>query len=279
MTHPVDQFLSDLENGEEGFAPADSSDQQSSETGGLPEKYQGKSAEEVYRLLTQEQQFNQQRQQEQREQVEIPPFDRDKSVADYGEDLTSQFEAAGINPYEVDARVRAGEEISADVIEKIAAAAKVPPPMAERYIKSFAPNSPAAAATGVDNGLQQRMVEALGGAENAQAISAWADRNAPQDVNAFNDAMRRGEEAKALQILLRLQRGASASSTAGPRSPGPLIRGTGGGSGSQFLDQSEVEESLYRRNPVTGRRFYEESSRYRRAHDQKVLRSNLYEHD
>jgi hypothetical protein len=284
MPDAIDQMLAAYEQGgtENGFAgdPPDQAPPENAageDQGQLPEKYRGKTAEEVYALVTQEAAFNRQRSQqgqEQNQDLEIPAFDRDQSIADYGEVATAAFEAANLNPFELAARVEAGQEISGETIGAYATALRLPPGVVARYVQSFAP------AQGQQQGQQQtqggvseRLVAFLGGAENARSLSQWAENHAPPgDVQAFNDHVANGREEDAKAILQSLwQRRASQS---GQGSQPALIRGdAAGGAGDTFSNMDEVEASLYKRNPSTGQRIYLVDPEYRRAHDRKVLRS------
>jgi len=279
MPDPVDQFLAAFEDGgaDNGFASTQPGQDPPAEAAAdeLPDKYKGKTAEEVYALMRQEQQFNSQRQQQQgqKTEVEVPPFDRGQSVSVYGEEFTTAFEASGLNPFELDARVRAGESIPDETIGAYAAALKIPAEVIGHYVRSFAPQQ------GQQQGQQQapdavkeRLVAFLGGAEQAQALSQWATDNVPPgEIQAFNDHVAAGRAKEAEEFLRGLwERRAKGAAPQNPR----LIRGDApGGGGDTFSSMDEVEASLYKRNPATGQRLYEVDSRYRKAHDLKVLRS------
>lgn len=267
---PLGQFLQAGEAEQQPPAAA--------EEDGLPEKYRGKSAAEVYRLMQVEQQYRaQQGQQEQPPApVEIPEFNREKSVADYGESLTGAFEKAEVNPYEIDARVQAGQDIDAATIDKLAEATGFSRAVVEGYINSFRPAPEAAAPVGqpLDQAAVAEIVQQAGGAERMAEVNRWVTANVDQaEIDAFNSMLETGNKAAALAML----RGFDARySAAAPREP-QLIGGgkanlTGGG--MVFADQEELTAAMAKTDG-RGRKLYNVDPQYRKQVDAAAARANF----
>jgi len=259
---PLSQFL---QGQEEPPAPA--------EDDGLPEKYKGKSAAEVFRLMQIEQEYR--ANQQPPAPVEAPEFNREKSVADYGEGLTAAFESAEVNPYEIDAKVRAGQEIDAATIDKLAEATGHPKAVVEGYINSFRP-APEAAPQGtpLDQAAVAEIVQQAGGAERMARVNEWVTANVDQaEIEAFNGMLESGNRAAALAMLKGFDARYSAAT---PREPQLIAGGKANlsGGGMVFEDMEELQAAMAKTDE-RGRKLYTTDPKYRKEVDAAVARSNF----
>ena len=261
---PLGSFLQASEQGEE---PAGDD--------GLPEKYRGKSPAEVYRLTQLENQYRAQQQSEQPTPttVEIPGFVREQSVNDYGEALTGVFEAAEINPYEIDAKVRAGQEVDAATIDKLVANTGFPKSVVEGYINSFRPAPAAPQGQPLGEAEKGQLVAAIGGPEQAAFVNQWVVENAdPTEVEAFNQLVDTGNAAAARAML----KGFAAQAQATRRREPQLI---GGGAPSEggltFADDDEAVAAMAKTD-ARGRRLYNVDPKYRKQVDAAMAKSKVF---
>jgi hypothetical protein len=261
-TDPLGQFLQGQEEA-----------QATTEDDGLPEKYRGKSAAEVYRLMQVEQEYRA-NQQQAPAPVEVPEFNRERSVTDYGENLTAAFEAAEVNPYEIDARVQAGQNIDAATIDKLAEATGFPKNVVEGYINSFRP-APEAAPQGaaLDEAAVAEIVQQAGGAERMAKVNEWVTANVHQtEIDAFNSMLESGNKAAALAML----RGFDARySAATPREPQLLTGGRANLTGGMAFEDMEELQAAMAKKDANGKSLYTTDPRYRKEVDAAVARSNF----
>ncbi len=265
---PLGQFLQEQEAAT-GEAPAPEED-------GLPEKYKGKSAAEVYRLTMQEAQYRagQQQAKEPVATPEIPEFTRDKSVADYGEALTDAFEKAEVNPYEIAAKVQAGQEIDAAQVDKLAEATGYPKSVVEGYINSFRPPAAAPAGQPLDDAAKAQLVAAAGGAERVAQVNAWVTENVDaSEVEAFNQLVDTGNATAA---LARLKGFEARFAAATPREPKLLAGGTpaAGDGGLVFADDDEAIAAMAKTD-ARGRKLYNVDPVYRKQVNAAMARSKV----
>jgi hypothetical protein len=263
---PLGQFLKAGEV--EGQPPA------AAEDDGLPEKYRGKSAAEVYRLVQQEQQYRAQQQEQAPAAVEIPEFSREKSVIDYGESLTAAFESAEVNPYEISAKVQAGQEVNPGDITKLAQATGFPESVVEGYINSFRPAPAAPTGQPLDQAAVAEIVQQAGGAERMAKVNEWVTANVDAaEIDAFNSILESGNKGAALALL----RGFDARySAATPREPQLIAGGKANltGGAMVFEDMEELTAAMAKTDE-RGQKLYTVDPKYRKEIDAAVARSNF----
>ncbi len=278
----LEEFLSGQEGEQEQQAPTKNDplegflqEQEKGEDDGLPEKYRGKSAAEVYRLAQQEAEYRAGQKQEPAKELTIPEFTREKAAADYGDALAGVFEAAEVNPYEIDAKVRAGQEIDPSVVDKLVANTGFPKSIVESYINSFRP-APAAAPQGQPLGDAEKgqLVAAIGGPEQAARVNQWIAENGDQaEVDAFNQLVEAGNVTAARAML----KGFAAQANAGMRrEPELLSGGAPGGSGElRFADDDEAVAAM-KKTDQFGRNLYKTDPKYRKQVDAAMARSTVF---
>lgn len=265
---PLGQFLQEQEE-------ATGKDPLQVEEDGLPEKYRGKSPAEVYRLTMQEAQYraSQQQAKEPPAAPEIPEFTRDKSVADYGEALTDAFEKAEVNPYEIAAKVQAGQDIDAAQVDKLAEATGYPKSVVEGYINSFRPAPAAPQGQPLDEAGQAQLVAAVGGAERVTALNAWVAENVDAaEVEAFNQLVDTGNAAAALALLKGFDARFQAAT---PKEPQLLAGGAPSTAGDVFEDEDEAVAAMAKTDK-SGRNLYQTDPVYRKQVNQKMARSKVF---
>lgn len=266
---PLGQFLQEQE--------AATSEAPAAENDGLPEKYRGKSAAEVYRLTMQEAQYRagQQQAKEPAAAPEIPEFTREKAVADYGEALTDAFEKAEVNPYEIAAKVQAGQEIDAAQVDKLAEATGYPKSVVEGYINSFRPAPTAPAGQPLDDAAKAQLVAAAGGAERVAQVNAWVTENVDAaEVEAFNQLVDTGNAAATLALLKGFEARFAAAT---PREPKLLAGGTPSAAdgGLVFADEDEAVAAMAKTDS-RGRNLYQVDPVYRKQVNQAMARSKVF---
>jgi hypothetical protein len=279
----LEDFLSGQE-GEQEQAPIQNDplegflqEQEKGDDDGLPEKYRGKSAAEVYRLAQQEAEYRagQQQKQEPAKDLTIPEFTKEKAAADYGEALAGVFEAAEINPYEIDAKVRAGQEIDPEVVDKLVANTGFPKSVVEGYINSFRP-APAAAQQGQPLGDAEKgqLVAAIGGPEQAARVNQWITENGDQaEVDAFNQLVDAGNATAARAML----KGFAAQAQAAMRREPELVSGgtAGAADGLSFADDDEAVAAM-KKTDQFGRNLYKTDPVYRKKVEAAMARSSVF---
>ena len=266
---PLGQFLKEQETPTEPEPPAADD--------GLPEKYRGKSAAEVYRLVQQEAQYRAQQQAKEAPPAapDIPEFIRDKSVADYGEALTDAFEKAEVNPYEIAAKVQTGAEVDAATIGKLVEATGFPQSVVEGYINSFRPAPSAPAGQPLDDAAKAQLVAAAGGAEHVAKVNAWVMDNVDAaEVEAFNAIVDSGNRAAALALLKGFD---ARYQAAVPREPQLLAGGAPSAKdgGLVFEDEEEAVAAMAKTDE-RGRNLYQTDPVYRKKVNAAMARSKVF---
>ena len=263
---PLGQFLQEQE------APAEPEPTDD----GLPEKYKGKSAAEVYRLTMQEAEYRAKQQgKEAPAAPEIPEFTRDKAVVDYGEALTDAFERAEVNPYEINAKVQAGQEVDAATIGKLVEATGFPQAVVEGYINSFRPAAAAPAGQPLDDGAKAQLVAAAGGTERVAKVNAWVTENVDAaEIEAFNSLVDSGNQTAALALLKGFDARYQAAT---PREPSLLAGGTPSASdgGLVFADEEEAVAAMAKTDE-RGRTLYDVDPIYRKKVNMAMARSKVF---
>jgi hypothetical protein len=266
---PLGQFLQQQEAPAEPPAAA--------EDDGLPEKYRGKSAAEVYRLVQKEAEYRAQQQGKEAPAAapEIPEFTRDKSVADYGEALTDAFEKAEVNPYEIAAKVQTGAEVDAATIGKLVEATGFPQAVVEGYINSFRPAPAAPAGQPLDDAAKAQLVAAAGGAERVAAVNAWVTENVDAaEIEAFNSLVDSGNQAAALALLKGFDARYQAAT---PREPSLLAGGAPSARDGElvFADEDEAVAAMSKTDE-RGRTLYDVDPIYRKKVNAAMARSKVF---
>jgi hypothetical protein len=264
---PLGQFLQEQE--------APTGEPPTPEEDGLPEKYKGKSAAEVYRLTMQEAEYRAKQQgQPPAAAPEIPEFTRDMAVADYGEALTDAFEKAEVNPYEIAAKVQAGQDIDAAQVDKLAEATGYPKSVVEGYINSFRPPAAAPAGQPLDDAAKAQLVAAAGGAERVAQVNAWVTESVDaSEVEAFNQLVDTGNSAAALALLKGFEARFAAAT---PKEPKLLAGGTpaAGDGGLVFADDDEAIAAMAKTD-AKGRKLYNVDPVYRKQVNAAMARSKV----
>jgi hypothetical protein len=186
------------------------------------------------------------------------------------------FEAAEINPYEIDAKVRAGQTIDPAVVDKLVANTGFPKSIVESYINSFRP-APAAEqsqAQPLGEADKAQLVAAIGGPEEAARVNAWVTENAdPAEVEAFNQLLDTGN-AVAARVMLK---GFAAQAKATMRREPELVSGgkPNEADGLSFADDEEAVAAMAKTNEK-GQKLYNVDPVYRKKVDAAMARSNVF---
>ena len=266
---PLGQFLQQQE------AEATGKDPLQVEDDGLPEKYRGKSAAEVYRLVQQENEYRAKQQGQPPAAPEIPEFTRDKSVADYGEALTDAFEKAEVNPYQIAAQVQAGAEVDAATIGKLVEATGFPQSVVEGYINSFRPASTAPAGQPLNDAAKAQLVAAAGGTERVAAVNAWVTANVDAaEIEAFNALVDSGNQTAALALLKGFDARFQAAT---PKEPNLLAGGreSAADGGLVFEDEEEAVAAMAKTDE-RGDTLYDVDPAYRKKINAAMARSKVF---
>jgi hypothetical protein len=196
-------------------------------------------------------------------------------VADYGEALTDAFEKAEVNPYEINAKVQAGQEVDAATIAKLSEATGYPESVVEGYINSFRPAPAAPAGQPLDDGAKAQLVAAGGGAERVAAVNAWVTENVDAaEIEAFNSLVDSGNQTAALALLKGFDARYQAAT---PREPNLLAGGTPStrDGGLVFEDDDEAVAAMSKRDD-RGRILYETDPVYRKKVERAMARSKVF---
>lgn len=273
----LEQFIAE-QNGEE-LEPDNSTGAQQEESEMLLGKF--KSAEDLAKAYQElERKLGQGQRNERPQEIEIPEYSREESINQYGELLTDRFEEAGVNPFEIAARLEAGADLSG-YVEKLAGTG-IPKGVIEQYLSNAkAQLAPDAEAGQLSEADAEQLKAAVGGAEAFQEISAWAAENMPKpELDLYNAVVDSGNKQAIFWALRAMQfqrsAGEAPSTPAAQRSTEPkLIGGSSPSNETAFTSMGQVIEAMNKRNSI-GQKLYETDDAYRARVDAMVARSDFF---
>lgn len=269
----LDEFLADLEQrnaAESQAAPAQAQPDSEEKSQLLAGKF--KSAEELERAYSELERKLGQREQ-QREEPRPEPLTREQAVGHYGEPIVAAAEEAGIDLSAWDRAVKAGSDTK-ELREKLAAQIGIPAQLIERYEAGFRPQDPPAAkeGQGFTDAQASELMAVVGGEQEFQRLSRWAQANMSKDELADYNAAVDSGNAVAVRLALRAIQARSA--VAAPRGEPELIGGGGAAQGMVFRTQQEALEAM-RATDAKGRNKYRSDPQYRKQYEAALARSNF----
>lgn len=244
------------------FLAAQEESEQPTEDDGLPEKYRGKSAAEVYRLTLQEAEY---RAQQGKQAPDPAPeaYTPELGVELYGETVAAAITAAEINPLDMAAKLRAGEDVSSykqALVEK----GGIPAAVLDAYLAGVTPAPEAPAATGLTAQDQAELKAAVGGDAAFTQLAGWMQENLSAEELADYNAVVDAGDKRAIRLALRAFQGRATT-------PAPRAKRIGGGdpgpAGMAFETRKDWEAARF--SPK-----YESDAKYRAQVDAGLLRSD-----
>ncbi len=254
----LDQFLAAQEQGEQGQKPL--------EDDGLPEKYRGKSPAEVYRLTLQEAQYRAQQQGSQQPADPAPEtYTPEMGVELYGETVAAAIAAAEINPLEMAAKLKAGEDVSS-YTQALVEKGGIPKSVVDAYLAGVTPAPAAAPPAGLTDADQAEIKAAIGGDTEFTQLAQWMQASlSPDELADYNAVVDAGNK-QAIRLTLRaLHARAKAATT--PPTPRLIGGSDPGPSGLDFPTRSDWETARFSRR-------YDSDAKYRAQVDAGLLRSS-----
>jgi hypothetical protein len=251
----LDQFLTAQEQGD-----------QPAEDDGLPEKYRGKSAAEVYRLTMQEAQYRAQQQGMQEPADPAPEtYTPELGKELYGETVAAAIAAAEINPLEMAAKLKAGEDVSS-YTQALVEKGGIPQTVLDAYLAGVTPAPAAAPPAGLSDVDQAEIKAAIGGDTEFTQLAQWMQGNlSPEELADYNAVVDAGNK-QAVRLTLRTLHARAKSATA-PAPPRLIGGGDPGPSGLDFPTRSDWETARFSRR-------YESDANYRAQVDAGLVRSS-----
>lgn len=208
-------------------------------------------------------------------QAEIEPYTPERGRDVYGEVVASAIEAAEINPFEMAAKVQAGEDV-ATYVDALVAKGGLPRQLVEAYLQGVKPAAaPAAEATGSINDNPEAVAalrQSIGGDAAFDRLSKWAaipGNIPPAELAEYQAAVDSGNVQAAQWALRAFQARASQR----PQEPAFL----GGGSVATELADVYEDRSAWQADRYAldsnGREIYLRDESYQRRVDAKHARS------
>lgn len=266
----LDKFLSDM--GVEDGPPAPAPEEQ-------PKKLAGKfkspeDLEKAYQEL--ERKLGQKAEKAAPEAPAAEPeaYTTERGIEVYGETVAAAIEAAKINPFEMAAKLEAGEDV-ASFVDALVEKGKLPRALVETYLQGVRPPAAASeAAEAVSLNEQPEAVAALrasvGGDEAFDQISRWAAANlSPEQKAEYQQAVDTGNVLAAQWALRAMQ------AMAGARKPEPDFLG-GGTTASEPADVYESRSDWQKERyavDANGQELYVRDESYQKRVDAKHQRS------
>lgn len=208
--------------------------------------------------------------------VEIEAYTPERGREVYGETVATAIEAAGVNPFEMAAKVEAGEDVAA-FVDALVDKGGLPRPLVEAYLQGVRPPAaPAATAPAGSINDSPELVAALrqsiGGDAAFQKLSEWAaipGNISPAELSEYQAAVDSGN-VQATQWALR-----AFQARASQRQPEPAFLG-GGTQATEpadtYADREEWVRDRYAKDG-DGREVYLRDESYQRRVDAKYQRS------
>lgn len=253
----LDQFLAAQEQNEQS--------QQPPEDDGLPEKYRGKSPAEVYRLTLQEAEYR-------AKQGQQPPEPAPETYTPelgkqlYGETVAGAIAAAEINPLEMAAKLKAGEDVS-DYTKALVEKGGIPEAVLTAYLAGLAPAPATQQSGGLSEADQAEIKAVVGGDAEFAQLAQWMQGNLSAEELADYNAVVDAGDKRAIRLTLRSLSARAKGATAPPPTP-RLIGGTDPGpAGLDFPTRGDWEKARFSRR-------YEGDAKYRAQVDAGLVRSS-----
>lgn len=207
------------------------------------------------------------------EPQQAQPYTREQSITDYGEALTDAFETAQVNPYEIAAKLAAGEPAD-PFVTPLAEATGFPPAVVSQYLQSFQPKGEAQGeASQLSDADMSSLKESVGGEQAFQQLSSWAVSNlSAEDLTSYNAVVDSGNRDAIRWALKALQAQAGqASQVQQPK----LISGGTPAKTSRFESQQQVLDAMNKTND-RGQRLYDVDDAYRAKFEQMLAISDVF---
>lgn len=260
---PLDQFLQDLDGQSQAEQPKDGA--------GLPEKFRGKSAEEIAAAYMElERKLGERLPAEPAESQAPQPesYTPELGRQIYGETVASAIEAAGINPLAMAQALAAGKDVSADVTALVERGG-LPRGVVETYLAGVAPAPQPPAGAGVLTDADAAALKAsIGGEQEFQRVRQWAANNLSKEEIAGYDAVIESGNRDAAAGILRALKAMS-----GQRAEPTLLTGGAAGGDPPFETYQDIAHAMNATDGF-GRNRYQSDAKYRAAIDARVARSN-----
>lgn len=207
------------------------------------------------------------------EPQQVQPYTREQSITDYGEALTDAFETAQVNPYEIAAKLAAGEPAD-PFVTPLAEATGFPPAVVSQYLQSFQPKGEAQGeASQLSDADMSALKESVGGDQAFQQLSSWAVSNlSAEDLTSYNAVVDSGNRDAIRWALKALQ--AQAGQTSQVQQP-KLISGGTPAKTSRFESQQQVLDAMNKTND-RGQRLYDVDDAYRAKFEQMLAISDVF---
>jgi len=197
----------------------------------------------------------------------------ERGVEVYGETVAAAIQAAEINPFEMAAKLEAGEDV-APYVDALVEKGKLPRALVETYLAGVKPQTPAAAAEAVSLNDNPEAVAALrqsvGGDAAFEQLSRWAATNLSAAEKADYQAAVDSGNVLAAQWALRAMQARATGTRAEPDFLG------GGAQTSEPADvyesRSDWQKERYARDE-NGSEMYTRDESYQRRVDAKHQRS------
>ena len=263
---PLDQFLQDLDGQSQAEQPKDGA--------GLPEKFRGKSAEEIaaaYMELERKLGLRHPTEPAEPAEPQAPPpesYTPELGRQIYGETVASAIEAAGINPLAMAQALAAGKDVSADVTALVERGG-LPRGVVETYLAGVAPAPQPPAGAGVLTDADAATLKAsIGGEQEFQRVRQWAANNLSKEEIAGYDAVIESGNRDAAAGILRALKAMS-----GQRAEPTLLTGGAAAGDPPFESYQDIAHAM-NATDGSGRNRYQSDAKYRAAVEARVARSN-----
>jgi hypothetical protein len=268
----LDQFLSDL--GIPDAPPAPAPEEEVAKGGKLLGKFESpedlaKAYQELERKLGQKAE-----QAAPPEPAAVPEvYTPERGVEVYGETVAAAIQAAEINPFEMAAKLEAGEDV-APYVDALVEKGKLPRALVETYLAGVKPQAPAAAAEAVSLNDNPEAVAALrqsvGGDAAFEQLSRWAATNLSAAEKADYQTAVDSGNVLAAQWALRAMQARATGTKAEPDFLG------GGAQTSEPADvyesRSDWQKERYAKDE-NGNELYAKDESYQRRVDARHQRS------
>lgn len=251
----LDQFLTAQEEEPAGDPPADD---------GLPEKYRGKSAAEVYRLTMQEAEYRQQQQQGKPADPAPETYTPEMGVELYGETVAGAIAAAEINPLEMAAKLKAGEDISS-YTQALVEKGGIPKGVVDAYLAGVTPAAAVTPAAGLSDADQAQIKAAIGGDTEFSQLAQWMQGNLSADELADYNAVVDAGDVRAVRLAVRSLH--ARAKGAAPAQPKLIGGGDPSSPGIDFPTRADWDKARFSRQ-------YESDPKYRAKVDAGLVKAS-----
>jgi len=198
----------------------------------------------------------------------------ERGIEVYGETVAAAIEAAEINPFEMAARLEAGEDV-ASYVDALVEKGKLPRPLVEAYLQGVKP--PAAAAAEAPGSLNDNeeavtaLMQSVGGQAEFTRLAQWAAANlSPAEKADYQAAVDAGNVLAAQWALRAIQARAAGGTRSEPDFLGGGLAATE--AADVYENRSEWQKARYATDD-NGNEIYTRDEGYRQSVDAKHQRS------